>query len=93
MAQYFKSVWAMLSPSRPESMPLLPVKPDDLEACVYGSAATSDSIVLVCESPEAPEAREAPEAQEAPAPHRPHVRVSPFSEDHFPPWPLLSSDA
>jgi hypothetical protein len=71
-------------------MPLLPVKSDDLEACAYGSAANSDSIVLVCESPEAPEAQE---AQEAPAPHRPHVRVSPFSEDHFPPWPLLSSDA
>ena len=83
MAHYFKRVWAMITPFREETAPLLPDKASDLEACAYGSAAGSDSIVLVCEAPEDPE---------APAPSH-HVRVSPFSEDHFPPWPLLSSDS
>ena len=79
MSQYFKSVWAMLSPSKEENSPLLPEKSDDLEACVYGSAAASDSIVVVCGSPEGPA--------------NSHVRESPFSGDHFSPWPLISSDA
>ena len=79
MSQYFKSVWAMLSPCKEENSPLLPEKSDDLEACVYGSDSTSDSIVVVSGSPEGPACT--------------HVREGPFPGDHFPPWPLISSDA
>jgi len=73
--EYLKSLWTMLSPFREESLPLLSQKYDDLEA--YGQAvpAVSDSIVLVCEIPEA-SAYHGLGFQ--------HVRVSPFSENHFP---------
>jgi hypothetical protein len=73
MSHYLKSVWAMLSPSKPETLPLLPHKPDDLEACAHDNASDYDSIVLVCEPAELPLYT-----------HAHHVRVSPFSENHFP---------
>ena len=79
MSHYLKSVWAMLSPSKPESLPLLPHKPDDLEACAYDSSSNRDSIVLVCETPELPLYT-----------HTHHVHVSPFSEYHFPLRPFVS---
>jgi hypothetical protein len=75
MSHYFKSVWGMLSPFREERSPLLPHKPDDLEACVHGDPCDSDSVVLVCEPPHVPLYA-----------HAHHVRVSPFSENHFPLW-------
>jgi hypothetical protein len=74
MSHYLKSVWAMLSPSKPETLPLLPHKPDDLEACAHDNASDHHSIVLVCEPVELPLYT-----------HAHHVRVSPFSENHFPP--------
>lgn len=76
MSHYFKSVWDMLSPSKPESLPLLPHKTDDLEACAYDSSSNNDSIVLVCEPVELPLYTHTHHAH--------HVRVSPFSENHFP---------
>ena len=73
--EYLKSLWTMLSPFREESLPLISHKYEDLEAYGHGIPQASDNIVLVCEIPEA--------AAYHGTGFR-HVRVSPFSENHFP---------
>jgi hypothetical protein len=73
--EYLKSLWTMLSPFREESLPLLSQKYEDLEAYGHAVPAVSDSIVLVCEIPEA-------SAYHGIGLH--HVRVNPFSENHLP---------
>ena len=85
MSHYLKSVWAMLSPFREESEPLLAHPFHDLEACAQTPTPNSDSIVLVCEPPlEIPIYSHRHPNQ--------HVRVSPFSEYHLPlrPFALTS---
>lgn len=47
MQDYLRSVWAMLTPFKEETTPLL-LKHHDLEACGHGAC---DSIQVVCESP------------------------------------------
>jgi hypothetical protein len=68
--EYLKSVWAMLSPFREESLPLLSKTYHDVESCTH---TNTDSIILVCEIPEVAAYYD----------HQ-HARVSPFSEYHFP---------
>jgi hypothetical protein len=70
MTEYLRSLWAMLAPFKEDNLPLIPTPYNDLEACEHSSC---DSIMLVCEIPEL-------------AVHNrtQHIRVSPFSEDHFP---------
>jgi hypothetical protein len=79
MRQYLQRVWAMLAPSNTESTPLMH-KHRDLEA--YGHS-DSDTVILVCDPP-------APPHTHAPHTHTPHThaRLSPFSEFHFPLYPL-----
>ncbi len=84
MQRYLSTVWAMLSPFTGEASPLLErlepmqgLEALDLEAHGQGGM---DSIVLVCEVPEA-----------AASGGREHVRVSPFSEDHLPVWARLGT--
>lgn len=72
MQDYLRSVWAMLTPFREDTTPLLS-NHNDLEA--HGQAA-SDSIVVVCDPPPIP-----PHPQHT---HSQFERVSPFSECHFP---------
>ena len=50
MQDYLRSVWAMLTPSKEDTIPLLS-NHHDLEA--HGQGA-SDSIEVVCESPPVP---------------------------------------
>ena len=78
--EYFKSLWTMLSPFREETLPLLSRKYDDLESCTHANTANADSIVLVCEIPEV-----------AAYHNHQHVRVSPFSEHHFPLRPFVQA--
>jgi len=83
MSHYLKSVWAMLTPFKEESVPLLAHAFHDLEACAQAPTPNSDSIVLVCEPPlEIPIYSHSHPSQ--------HVRVSPFSEYHFPLRPFAS---
>jgi hypothetical protein len=76
MRQYLQRVWAMIAPSNTESTPLMH-KHRDLEA--YGHS-DSDTVILVCDPPDAP------------LPPHTHThtpaRLSPFSEFHFPLYPL-----
>jgi hypothetical protein len=80
--EYLKSLWTMLSPFKEERWPLLAHKYDDVEAYGHGTTPESHSIVLVCEIPEVAAYH---------ATGAPHVRVSPFSEDHFPLRPLTQN--
>jgi hypothetical protein len=83
MSHYLKSVWAMLSPFKEEGVPLLAHPFHDLEACAHAPPLDSDSVVLVCETPlELPVYSHSHPNQ--------HVRVSPFSEYHFPLRPFGS---
>ena len=77
MQDYLRSVWAMLTPFKEDTIPLLS-NHHDLEA--HGQGAC-DTIEVVCDSPPVP-ARS----------HSPHIqfeRVSPFSEYHFPLRPFV----
>ena len=83
MQDYLRSVWAMLTPFREDSTPLLPSS-HDLEAYGHGAPDT-DNIVVVCDAPLPVCTRSHPGQFE---------RVSPFSEYHFPVRPfVLASDA
>ena len=81
MRDYLRSVWAMLTPCKEDTVPLL-ASNCDLEAC--GGASDADSIVVVCDAP-------LPVCSHS----HPHFeRVSPFSEYHFPVRPFVfASDA
>ena len=48
MQDYLRSVWAMLTPCKEDTVPLL-ASNCDLEAC--GGASDADSIVVVCDAP------------------------------------------
>ena len=51
MQDYLRSVWAMLTPCKEDTVPLL-ASNRDLEAC--GGAPDAGSIVVVCDVPAAP---------------------------------------
>lgn len=81
MQDYLRSLWAMLTPFKEDTIPLLACQ-YDLEA--YGQGGShADGVVVVCDTPPVP-----------PHGHSQHVRVSPFSEQHFPGRPFVfTSDA
>jgi hypothetical protein len=72
--EYLKSLWTMLSPFTEDRLPLLSQKYEDLEAYGHETPTAPDNIVLVCEVPEAAAYHDTGFR---------HVRVSPFSENHF----------
>jgi hypothetical protein len=58
MSVFLKSCWAMLTPFKEESLPLMYTQHDDLEACENSENSDStDCIMLVCEIPELPASR------------------------------------
>ena len=84
MRQFLQRVWAMLAPPSQESTPLMG-QHRDLEA--YGHS-DSDTVILVCDPPGAPLPPHAHSQHTHTQPTHTHTRLSPFSEFHFPLYPL-----
>ena len=82
MRQFLQRVWAMLAPPSQESTPLMG-QHRDLEA--YGHS-DSDTVILVCDPPGAPAHSQHTHTAHTHA--HTHTRLSPFSEFHFPLYPL-----
>ena len=75
MQDYLRSLWAMLTPFKDDTLPLLAHR-HDLEACGQGAR---DSVEVVCDLHDPPHV---PTSINSPTPQ--FERVSPFSEFHPP---------